>query len=230
MNQCINKLLGSLDHLYEALFQKIIELFARRGIIRPLIRRPAVPVIELQPIDHSLRQPLVLHSCTSTPVFTQSQTIYRRAESEKDFRKCMIPNLGDTIYKVDSYSRDVSLLNLFEDKQEQCQTLNLQDNHQKGHKLQTIIEENKIQQNSHEGCQSQNQSQQFIKHQQQQQDWALQNEKQQLPIANLQDQDENEQFYSIIENPVKITQSEQYFSIIDRSSFRNSFNNQYTRK
>ncbi|CAK85010.1 unnamed protein product (macronuclear) [Paramecium tetraurelia] len=218
MNQCFNKLLGSLDHMYEALFQKIIEIFARRGIIRPLIRRPTVPVIELQTIDPSLKQPLVLHSCTSTPVFAKCESIYRRAESEKDFRKCFIPNLGDTINKVDSYSRDASLLNLFDDQQEQHQNLNQQDNHQIGHRLQTIIEENKIQNNSHEGYQSQNQSQQFIRQQQQPKD------------SNPQEQDQTEQFFSIIENPMKITQTEQFYSIIDRSSFRVSFNKQQSKK
>ncbi|CAD8140569.1 unnamed protein product [Paramecium pentaurelia] len=235
MNQCLNKLFGSLDHLYEALFQKIIEIFARRGIIRPLIRRPTVPVIELQPIEHQLKQPLVLHSCTSTPVFAQSESIYRRAESEKDFRKYVIPNLGDTINKVDSYSRDVSLLNLFEDNQENNQNLKLQDIYEKGHKLQTIIEENKIQYNSHEGYQSQNQSQQFIQNQQQPLDSnnhkeQQQQQQQQQYNLNSQEQDQNEQFYSIIDNPVKITQSEQFYSIIDRSSFRLSFNKQQSKK
>ncbi|CAD8055649.1 unnamed protein product [Paramecium sonneborni] len=223
MNQCLNKLLGSLDHLYEALFQKIIEIFARRGIIRPLIRRPVVPVIELQPIDHSLKQPLVLHSCTSTPVFAHSESIYRRAESEKDFRKYMIPNLGDTINKVDSYSRDISLLNLFDDNIQQNKNLNIKEIQEKGQKLQTIIEENKIQQNSHEGNQSQNYSQQFIKNQQQQSDHNHQKEQQEQQNLSSQEKDQNEQFYSIIDNPVKITQSEQFYSIIDRSSFR-SFN------
>ncbi|CAD8150492.1 unnamed protein product [Paramecium pentaurelia] len=226
MNQCLNKLLESLDHMYESLFQKLIEIFARRGIIRPLIRRPAVPVIELQPIDHSLKQPLLLHSCI------RYQSIYRRAESEKNFRQYMIPNLGDTIYKVDSYSRDISLLNLFEDKQEQeqYQNLNLQDIHKKRNKLQTIIEENKIYSNNHEGYQSQNQSQQITKQQQQLSNSNLHIEKQQLPNVNFQELDENEQFYSIIDNTVKITQSEQFFSIIDRSSFRLSFNIQYSQK
>ncbi|CAD8057340.1 unnamed protein product [Paramecium sonneborni] len=230
MNQCLNKLLGALDHLYEALFQKIIEIFARQGIIRPFIRRPAVPAIELQPIDNSFQQPLVLHSCTSTPVFAQSQSIYRRAESEKDFRKYMIPNLGDTINKVDSYSKDVSLLNLFDDQLEQNKYLSNQDIQEKGHKLQTIIEENKIQYSSNEGNQSQNQTQQLTKNQQQIENNKPQNERQDQLNLNSQEQDQNEQFYSIIDNPVKITQSEQFFSIIDKSSFRVSFNKYHSKK
>ncbi|CAD8141232.1 unnamed protein product [Paramecium octaurelia] len=148
MNLCLNKLLESINQVYEVTFQKMIEILYRGGIIRPHIGRAVIPTLELQPIDHSLKQPLTLHSCSSTPVFTKSESIYRRAESEKEFKKCIIPNLGDTINKVECYSKDISLLNLFDDKQEVNPNTNQFDNNNVRYQLQPITEEHKNLKNS----------------------------------------------------------------------------------
>ncbi|CAK67343.1 unnamed protein product (macronuclear) [Paramecium tetraurelia] len=221
MKQCLNKLLVLLNLACEAIFQKMIEILYIGDIIRPEIREPVIPTLELQPIDQSIKQPLTLHSSSSTPVFTKNESIYRRAESEKEFRKCNIPNLGDTINKVDSYSRDISLLNLFEDRQDPHQNLNQLDNHNNRNKLQPIIEEHKVFNNLENlECEEINQNpenhQQHIQNQQNNQ--------------HSQEQITQDQFYSIIDNPNKITQSEQFFSIIDRSSFRHSFNKNLPKK
>ncbi|CAD8147258.1 unnamed protein product [Paramecium pentaurelia] len=220
MNQCLNKLLESFNQVCEITFQKMVELLYRSGIIRPIIRRPVIPTLELQPIDHSLKQPLTLHSSSSTPVFTKSESKYRRAESEKEFRKCIIPNLGDTIYKVECYSKDISLLNLFDEKQELNQNTNQLDNNNIRNQLEPIIQEHKVNNNLEnlESQKEQNNNRNLVNHQNQQK------------IENSQDQISQDQFYSIIDNPNKITQSEQFFSIIDRSSFRNSFNKNMARK
>lgn len=55
MNSCLNKLLESFNQVCEVTFQKLIEILCKGGIIRPYIRRPAIPALELQPIDQSLK-------------------------------------------------------------------------------------------------------------------------------------------------------------------------------
>ncbi|CAD8052639.1 unnamed protein product [Paramecium primaurelia] len=221
MNQCLNKLLVLFNLAYEFILQKLIEILQIGGIIRPAIREPPILTLELQPIDQSLKQPLTLHSSSSTPVFTKNESIYRRAESEKEFRKCIIPNLGDTINKVECYSRDISLLNLFDEKQDSNQNQNQLDNHNIRNKLQPIIEEQKLCYNL-ENIEVQGINQYSINHQQ-----NIQN---QQNNQHSEEQITQEQFYSIIDNPNKITQSEQFYSIIDRSSFRHSFNKNLPKK
>ncbi|CAD8060176.1 unnamed protein product [Paramecium sonneborni] len=219
MDQCLNKLLESLNQIYEHTFQKIIETLYRSRIIRPNTRRSPIQTLELQPIDQSLKQPLTLHSCSSTPVFTKSESIYRRAESEKEFKKCIIPNLGDTINKVECYSKDISLLNLFDDKPEQNPNPNQLDNHNIRNKLELIIEKNKVSNNLENLECEKNIFNQNIDNNQE-----LQKKE------NSLEQISQDQFYSIIDNQNKITQTEQFFSIIDKSSFRQSFNKTLQKK
>ncbi|CAK82059.1 unnamed protein product (macronuclear) [Paramecium tetraurelia] len=104
----------------------MIEILYRGGMIRPHIRRPLISSLELQPIDDlSLKQPLTLHSCSSTPVITKIEFLNRRAESEKEFKKVhnTKSSLGDTNNKVEYYSKDNNIRNQLQPITEEYQNL-----------------------------------------------------------------------------------------------------------